>query len=325
MKAGRDQKRDSATMPSLWADGPVDPAGEHIEIRHSSAQGGSYEHWTPVAIIGRPHLGTLPVRWLLDPTPDSAIASDARRELDFYLVDHPRDFAETGDPWQYAIYHCGTAANVYSNIHWSYFPHGNAMKHESGREPVFESQIWPFPDAERERWYGGSSSLLEQSNASTFIKRVLGQKHAVRPRRFFGEAFVASRLEHVEGYYCPFKWLTASRWSSDRELANPDAREFSQALARHFPLLGDFQQAAAAAAQLLGCPKPVGPDLWLVTKSGHIFIEVKLPKDSAAPNQIAGLALLATRLPSEMPIKVLVITLDNTKTLFDEYVRKVTG
>ena len=321
----RDQEQSSATSQSRWAEGPVDPAGEHIEIRYGSAELDSYDQWTPVAIIGRPVRGTFPVRWLLEPTQDLAIASEARRELDFYLVDHPRDFPSTGEPWQYAIYHCCTSANVYSCIHWSYFPSGNALRREPAGEPIFESQIWTFPESERERWYGGSSSLLEQSTASAFIRRVLAQKHTVRPRRFFGEAFVASRLEHKEGYYCPFKWLTSSRWSRDRELADRDAREFREALARHFPGLGDFQQTATAAAQLLGCPKPVGPDLWLVTESHHLFIEVKLPKDSAAPHQIAGLALLATRLPSSMPIKVLVISLDNTKALFDEYVKQITG
>jgi hypothetical protein len=325
VKTGRVQTRDSATTQSRWVEGVVDPAGEHIEIRHSSAQGGSYAHWTAVALIGPPNRGTFPVRWLLDPTKESAIASEARRELEFYPVDHPRDFELTGDPWQYAIYHCGTAANVYSCIHWSYFPHGNAMNQTSHCAPNLESQTWSFPEDARDRWYSGSSSLIEQSNASGFIKRVLVQKHAVRPRRFFGEAFVASRLVHQEGYYCPFKWLTASRWSGDRELASPDAKEFSKALARHFPLLGDFQRSAAASAQLLGCPKPVGPDLWLITESGHLFIEVKLPKDSAATHQVAGLALLATQLPSEMPIRVLVVTLDNTRSLFDEYVKQITG
>ena len=190
---------------------------------------------------------------------------------------------------------------------------------------MIEIQAWPFSESERERWYGGSSRLLDKSAASPFIRRVLRQKHAVRPRRFFGEALVASTLEHEEGYYCPFKWLTASQWSGKRELTGRDAKEFRGALARHFPRLGDLQRTAAGAAQLLGCPKPVGPDLWLVTKSCHLFIEVKLPKDSAARHQIAGLALLATRLPSSMPIKVLVINLDNTKALFDEYAKKITG
>jgi hypothetical protein len=42
-----------------------------------------------------------------------------RQELDFYLVQ-----LEEPDPWRYAIYHCTTAANIYSSVHWGYFPTG---------------------------------------------------------------------------------------------------------------------------------------------------------------------------------------------------------
>ncbi len=44
----------------------------------------------------------------------------ARKSLDFYLVGLNKP-----DPWAYAIYHCNTAANMYSEVHWSYFPKGN--------------------------------------------------------------------------------------------------------------------------------------------------------------------------------------------------------
>lgn len=39
------------------------------------------------------------------------------KELNFYLVEKGEK-----DPWQYAIYHCGTASNIYSDVHWGYFP-----------------------------------------------------------------------------------------------------------------------------------------------------------------------------------------------------------
>ena len=32
------------------------------------------------------------------------------------------------NPWEYAIYHCNTSANVYSKVHWSYFPNGKRGK-----------------------------------------------------------------------------------------------------------------------------------------------------------------------------------------------------
>ena len=41
------------------------------------------------------------------------------KELTFYLVEKGEK-----DPWRYAIYHCGTASNIYSQVHWGYFPIG---------------------------------------------------------------------------------------------------------------------------------------------------------------------------------------------------------
>jgi len=105
-----------------WREGPVDPAGEHIELRYGDASRDGYDHWTPVALIGRPKHRTFPLRWLSGGDP--GIISAVQQELDFYLVEHPKDFPDTGHPWEYAIYHCGTGANMYSKVHWSYFPSG---------------------------------------------------------------------------------------------------------------------------------------------------------------------------------------------------------
>ena len=191
--------------------------------------------------------------------------------------------------------------------------------------PGVDTVTWPFDEAERDRWYAGDESLLVGSQASASIKRVIGQKHAKRPRRFFGEALVAAKTPHSEGFYCPFKWLTSSRWADRTELPGSDAQEFREALERHFPQLAEFQQRAKRAANRLGGLKPVGPDLWLVTDREHLFVEVKLPKDAAAPHQIAGLALLATQLESSMPITVRIVNLDNSETLFEQYLQRITG
>ena len=319
-----DANRPRERAPWRWSAGAVDLAAEHIELRYGSAQEADYAQWMPVAVIGRAVRGTLPVRWLIDPTENSSIAEEIRRELDFYLIDHPRRSALTQDPWEYAVYHCSTTANVYSNVHWSHSPQGVPVNIPAAERTV-ESLTWPFDEIERERWCGGDERLLLRSPASAFIKRVLSRKHTVRPRRFFGEAWVAAQIPHSEGYYCPFKWLTSSRWVDGNELADRDAREFREALARHFPNLSEFQETAKAAAKRLRGVKPVGPDLWLVTARGHLFVEVKLPKDHAAPRQIAGLALLATQLKSSTPITVQIISLDNAVALFEHYVRQMTG
>jgi hypothetical protein len=163
--------------------------------------------------------------------------------------------------------------------------------------------------------------MLTRSSASPFLKRVLARKHSVRPTRFFGEAFVATQFTHEEGFYCPFKWLTSASWSGESSLNDRDAREFKAALAKYFPRLAELQARANRAREQLGGEKPVGPDLWLVTAERHQFIEVKLPKDGLAERQVAGLALLATGLPSDRPIEVVSVSLDRTSEQFEAYVK----
>ena len=43
----------------------------------------------------------------------------ARRELNFYLIE-----LKEKDPWSYACYHCSTATNLYSKVHWEYYYKG---------------------------------------------------------------------------------------------------------------------------------------------------------------------------------------------------------
>jgi hypothetical protein len=48
-----------------------------------------------------------------------------RTELDFYLIE-----LDEKDPWAYAKYHCNTASNIYSEIHWALVP----TKQQGGKE-----------------------------------------------------------------------------------------------------------------------------------------------------------------------------------------------
>ena len=180
-----------------------------------------------------------------------------------------------------------------------------------------------FEESDRQRWRSGDCSMLTESSASPFLKRVLGKKHRVRPKRFFGEALVASRMSHQEGYYSPFKWLTSSAWAGAAELEANDAAEFKRALAKHFPRLTELQARALAFSKAHGGRKPTAPDLWLVVNGEHRFIEVKLAKDDVAPHQFAGLALLATCLPSHMPVSVMLVKLDNCASQFDVFTKQL--
>lgn len=107
-----------------WRPGVVDRRQAHFELRYGSATEGGWDNWLPVALVGPPREGVFPVQLLpLDnsgPHEDS-LRSKVTRELDFYLVEKGES-----DPWAYAQYHCGTAANVYSSVHWSFFPPSDA-------------------------------------------------------------------------------------------------------------------------------------------------------------------------------------------------------
>ncbi len=108
-----------------WREGVVDIQKEHIELRYGDAGESDYEQWVPIALIRKPTNRIFPVRWLMSPDKPSyeQLINAARKELDFYLVEKGE-----ANPWEYAIYHCNTSANMYSKVHWSYFPNGKRGK-----------------------------------------------------------------------------------------------------------------------------------------------------------------------------------------------------
>lgn len=106
-----------------WREGPVDRAGEHMELRYGSFNPGGWDDCVPVLLIAPPVNGVVTVEFLLDrDDPDNAeVVEWALRDIQFYLIDEceigrPVDF----HPWNYAIYHCGTMSNLYSRYHWSH-------------------------------------------------------------------------------------------------------------------------------------------------------------------------------------------------------------
>jgi hypothetical protein len=75
------------------------------------------------------------------------IISRVQQELDFYLVE-----LREANPWAYAVYHCGTSANMYSKIHWSYFANGNCGER-------YASMVTEDPEL-------GKGHLLDSNNES---------------------------------------------------------------------------------------------------------------------------------------------------------------
>lgn len=95
----------------------VDPSEDHFDLRYGSAEDAGWDDWIPVARVGRAINGVYGVDFIINRnTPNYRVMMNkAKEELDFYLVGlHERD------SWLYARYHCGTTANVYSTIHWSF-------------------------------------------------------------------------------------------------------------------------------------------------------------------------------------------------------------
>ncbi len=102
-----------------WREDAVDPEHDHFELRYGSAENSGWDAWLAVALVGRPTRNVFPVEFLIDRSgrPKAHVIRDVTRELDFYLVEKGE-----ADPWAYAQYHCRTSANVYSTVHWSFFP-----------------------------------------------------------------------------------------------------------------------------------------------------------------------------------------------------------
>jgi len=103
---------------SEWRPGRVDRTKPHFELRYGSANDDGWEKWVPVALVGAPKAGIVSVQFLISKgsREKAKILESATGEVQYYLIDLKED-----DPWGYAQYHCGTASNLSSDVHWSFF------------------------------------------------------------------------------------------------------------------------------------------------------------------------------------------------------------
>jgi hypothetical protein len=99
-----------------WVEGVVDRNDDHIKITYG-------EDPEPVALFAPGPEKTFTVEFLPKlealSQENQETLDDVREKLDFFLVELGEE-----DPWAYAIYHCSTASNMYSNVHWGYWPKG---------------------------------------------------------------------------------------------------------------------------------------------------------------------------------------------------------
>ena len=192
----------------------------------------------------------------------------------------------------------------------------------------------PYPEVLLDAWVKGDYTMLINSNASEFIKGIIVSKVAKRKgKRFFGEAYIASTAEMVDGWYNSFKWMSANKWITGKGLKNTYEQTFQKALMKYIgkDLLSDLQSHTKALFEnhkekffLDGVyKKPVAPDLWLIDKDGRFsFIESKLSDDSVGYHQIAGLALLKKYIGTVQPVSVSIFNLypkgTDPKSAFNE-------
>jgi hypothetical protein len=101
--------------PWTWQVGPVDTAGPSLKL----VVGDDLSESRPVALVGPPNGHVFPVQFLIDQAVEhnADVLEAVIRELNLYLV----ELGEP-DPWSYALYHTGTAANLYSRVHWLVSP-----------------------------------------------------------------------------------------------------------------------------------------------------------------------------------------------------------
>jgi len=63
-------------------------------------------------------------------------------------------------------------------------------------EIELKNEFLPYPESLLEEWKTGDYSVLTHSNASDYIKDILTFKAKARHgRRFFGEAYIASKVD----------------------------------------------------------------------------------------------------------------------------------
>lgn len=96
----------------IFKEGIVDRDAEHIKLYYK-------EDRNPSALVAKPNGDTIIFQLFSNTDDTQEPKREALRELEFYFND-----LEKTEPWEYAIYHCSTASNIYSNVHWAYFPEG---------------------------------------------------------------------------------------------------------------------------------------------------------------------------------------------------------
>jgi hypothetical protein len=141
-----------------------------------------YESWIRVALVGPPENRVFPVTWVIEGRrrEQERVLDAARRELGFYLVEKGEE-----NPWGYAKYHCVTSANMYSDIHWSYYPKGREGERHASMVLALP-ELEPLPAPRKRTGRATSSSSRKRKNET---KKPAPDRGSRRPRPVSGQSW----------------------------------------------------------------------------------------------------------------------------------------
>lgn len=97
---------------SSWAEGVVDIRKEHIKL----FVGPFGDRAKLIAVVAPKGQRSFTVQFVVEKADYGEAVNEVIRELNFYLVEKSEDNA-----WAYAKYHCSTASNIYSSVHWGLY------------------------------------------------------------------------------------------------------------------------------------------------------------------------------------------------------------
>ena len=179
------------------------------------------------------------------------------------------------------------------------------------------------------KWKKRDYTMLTNANVSDYLKDILVFKasnrkpgQSISDQRFFGEAYVATQIPMIHGWYNSYQWL---RWKGNNgmwltgkglkqknhEPVNFHKIFYNDAICEHIKLCN--LQYLHGYSQKYQCNDqktkkyPKAPDLFIIDKQNNfIFIEVKLPRDDFDPLQDIGLKIIRNYLKTEKEVSIIV-------------------
>lgn len=259
-----------------WKRGRVDKSRHHISISYGDLNKIHPSECLNVALVSKPENKCFSVEFLI-PETDPAMREPVGatiKELDFYLVDKGES-----DPWEYALYHCTTAANLYSSVHWN--PSAGVIPD------------WNHNEIQICRSRGGVIATTHPFENLVRPKRVdwpppeIVQKlyKSRQERSFMGLNLQAAR--YGLGYYCDLQSLhseDAITWSvfgtlrySPKEQRESWVRSFFEVLGLHEAVQDYSEISLWRRTPHPDNLSPGGPeiDVWISTKNAIVLAEVK--------------------------------------------------